>query len=255
MITLGRIEYAERGNLGDNRVVPHMIGRQLGYHFVGGLLLLGGIIEDRGTILRSDIRPLPVERGGIMNGEEHIEQIAVGDHFGVERYLHRLGMSRFSGADLFVGGVQGFSPGISRLHLLHAPKLIERRLHAPEAAAGKGRNFQGAVGLGHTGRRCVLTSVAGRMLVAGGGGLACDQQQGDDQSKKRKETDSGRFHDSFCKRIRYGPENERRGHAVNLVIEDPRCRPYYDSRFPPIIALPPLHSHLRQGERTAGWGP
>ncbi len=100
--------------------------------------MLGGVVGvDRAAILRADIVALPVQRGGIVHGEEHAQQVFVGDDVRIERHLHHLGMPGVAGADLLVGRVRDLPAGESRGHARHPAQFQEHRLQAPEAAAAQ----------------------------------------------------------------------------------------------------------------------
>src|ERR1700676_1339290 len=58
----------------------------------GLLLLLGGMEEDSGPVLGAPIGSLAVERGGIVQREERIEDVLVAHLLGIEIQLDHLGM-------------------------------------------------------------------------------------------------------------------------------------------------------------------
>src|SRR5207247_692599 len=87
-------------------------------HLRGDRPLLGAVVEDRRAVLRARIGPLAVERGGVVEREEHLEQLAVGDDCGIEGDLHDLRVPRRAGAHRFVA------------RMGHVPARVARR-HAP----------------------------------------------------------------------------------------------------------------------------
>ena len=88
--------------------------------------------------MRPDVRALAIGRGGIVDGEEDVQQIAIADLFWIEGDLHHLGVACAPGANLFVGGVGDVAARVARDDVFHAPHLIEGRLQAPKAAAAQG---------------------------------------------------------------------------------------------------------------------
>src|SRR5690606_37186442 len=94
--------------------------------------------EDRGAVLRADVVALTVLGGGVVDGEEDPQQVAVADDLWVEGHLHHLGVAGLAGAHLLVGGVGYVAAGVARLDALHALELVVDRLEATEAAARQG---------------------------------------------------------------------------------------------------------------------
>ena len=82
-----------------------------------------------------------VERGRVVEGEEHLEQLAVGDDCGIEGDLHDLRVPRRAGAHRFVARMGHVPARVARRHARDAPQLLEHGLEAPEAAAGEGGEF------------------------------------------------------------------------------------------------------------------
>src|SRR5690606_1929457 len=107
-------------------------------HGARGVLLLGVMEEDGGAVLGALIGALPVEGGGVVNGEEHGEQVPVADHRRVKGDLYHLRVAGVPLADGTVGRIGALAPGVAGLHRLHAPELLEGRFEAPEAAARQG---------------------------------------------------------------------------------------------------------------------
>src|ERR1700749_3935233 len=75
-------------------------------------LLLRGVEENRGAVLGSPVRPLPVQRSGIMKLEKGIQQLPVTHLFRIEIDLHDLDMRRLPtvrlpvlGADILIAGI------------------------------------------------------------------------------------------------------------------------------------------------------
>ncbi len=94
-------------------------------------------VEDSGTVLRPHIRALTVEGGGVMDGEEDVQQVGKGDDGRVESDFDDLGVAGETGAYLLVGGV-GFVPaGVAGDDIGNAVDLVEDGFEAPEASAGQ----------------------------------------------------------------------------------------------------------------------
>ncbi len=72
---------------------------------LGLLLLLGGVEEDGGAILRAPVRSLAVWRGGVVEVEKGVKDLVVADLFWIEVQLDYLGVASLIGADVFVGGL------------------------------------------------------------------------------------------------------------------------------------------------------
>src|SRR5688500_19424689 len=89
--------------------------------------------EDRGTILGSDVGPLAIPGGGIVECEKEGQQIPVGDHRRIEGELDRLGVTGQSGADLFIGGIDRAADDVAGHDPLRPAVRMEYRLEATEA--------------------------------------------------------------------------------------------------------------------------
>jgi hypothetical protein len=70
---------------------------------LGLLLLLGGMEEDGGAILRAPIGTLAIRRSGIVEIEERVQNLFVADFFGIELQLDYFGVAGLISADVFVG--------------------------------------------------------------------------------------------------------------------------------------------------------
>src|SRR3546814_16418420 len=66
------------------------------------LLLLGRVGEDSRAVLSPHIIALPVQCGGIMRSEQHVQQVAIADHFRVKGNAKGLGMTGCTRADLLI---------------------------------------------------------------------------------------------------------------------------------------------------------
>src|SRR5580704_15445324 len=113
MILLGGPEFDGRDDLGDDGPRKARLGsiaRGLGFG-----LLLGGMIEDRGTVLRTDVRALAIERGRVVIVPEDLKQVVVADDGGIEGDFEALGVSGAPRAHVFVRGLRERSSGVAYL--------------------------------------------------------------------------------------------------------------------------------------------
>src|SRR5256885_10678042 len=104
------------------------------------------MIEDRRTILRPGVIALAIERGRIVDHEEHLQDLLERHLPGVEGELRYLGMAGFPRADLLVTGVRRRAAHITRLDRIHALEVVEYGLQAPETASGKSGDFLHCLG-------------------------------------------------------------------------------------------------------------
>ena len=141
MVFLGAVERTGRLDLGDDRMPPDFGLVHFRDDLPRGLLLLRGMIEDRGSVLGPAVRPLAVEGRRIVHGEEDAQDVDERDRLRVERDLDRLGVARRIRAYGFVGRVRETAAGVSHFDLLHASEFLEDRLEAPEAPARDRRDF------------------------------------------------------------------------------------------------------------------
>jgi len=74
-----------------------------GSHYLLSRVSLGRVfIEDHGTVLASDIGPLPIQRCGVMGAEKDLQELLVTDNTPIIGDLHHLGMTRLAGAYLLI---------------------------------------------------------------------------------------------------------------------------------------------------------
>src|SRR5882762_8201275 len=99
------------------------------------------MVEDRRTILRADIIDLAIERGRIVDHEEHLEDFLERHLLRVEGELGYLGMARLARADLLVRGVRCPAAHATGLDGIHALEIVEDGFQAPETASGKSGDF------------------------------------------------------------------------------------------------------------------
>ena len=113
VVFLRHVELVQLFHLSDDGMVPDLLGVQIFDELLGSLLLLIVMVEDGGAVLGAHIRALAIERGGIMNGEENVQQILVGDKTRVKVDLHHLGMPSVAAADFAVRRVWHTSASVA----------------------------------------------------------------------------------------------------------------------------------------------
>ena len=78
---------------------------QLVFRGFGGRLLPRRMVKDHGTILLSNIGPLPIQRRRIVVRPENIKQLVVIDLRWVEFHFHHFGVAGFVRANIFIGWI------------------------------------------------------------------------------------------------------------------------------------------------------
>ena len=131
----------------DNRAVPDFLSLDLSHDFTRNLLLFGGMIEDRRSVLRADVVSLAVERGGVVDREKYFEQFAEGRNGGIEGDLNHFGVTRRAATDLLVGRVGLGTAHVARHDLQDTLHFKVDRLETPEAAPCECRYLHLAHGL------------------------------------------------------------------------------------------------------------
>src|SRR5262249_57393988 len=92
--------------------------------------LFRACIKDRRAIAESDVIPLPIFRGRIVNLKKELEQPAVADLCRIENNLDGLGVSSV----VAVGSIRHVPTRIANPGRDHAVEAADKVLHAPEAA-------------------------------------------------------------------------------------------------------------------------
>ena len=104
----------------------------------GDFVLLFGGVEDGRAVGGSYVVALAVELGGVVDdGEEDLEEFAVGDFGRVVDDLDGFGVAGGFGGDLVVGGGVGRTSGVTGGGCRDALDALEDGLGSPEAAAGE----------------------------------------------------------------------------------------------------------------------
>src|SRR4026207_840123 len=142
VVLLGPIERRCRRDLRDD-----WTGESAG---VAPLLLRGDrcrllcfvVVKERRSILGATVRTLPVERGRIVAGPEHVQEVLVTDPVGVVAHFPDLGTTGTAGAHILVGRVGERTPQVTGDGVGHARNLAERHFYTPEAPGAKGGLLQ-----------------------------------------------------------------------------------------------------------------
>lgn len=137
VIVLRPVKDLKCSDLGNNAGIPDVGGIELGNHLIGNCLLLGGVVEDRGAILSSDVGALSVECCRVVDREEDLQEFLESYHLRIKSDLNYFSMPSGTAANLSIAGVGGFAARIAGFHLLHALQLVENRLQAPKTPAGQ----------------------------------------------------------------------------------------------------------------------
>src|SRR4051812_3954536 len=78
VIILGRVERSGGPQFGDDRARPDLLGVELADGLLGGLALAVVMVEDDGAVLLTGVVALTVARGGVVDGEKDLQDLAVG---------------------------------------------------------------------------------------------------------------------------------------------------------------------------------
>src|SRR5580693_8990662 len=133
VLGLGLPERAGRRDLGDHLARPQAGGVDVGDRVLGGLLLRVAEVEDGRPVARPQVVALPVPRRRVVDLEEELQQVPVGDLVRVEGDLDRLGVA----AVVPVGGVGHVTAGVTDSGRDHSGELADKVLYAPETAASE----------------------------------------------------------------------------------------------------------------------
>jgi len=113
MIFLGAVKGSGKFHLGDNRPAIFSCLFQSGDCPPSGGFLAGAGEENCRSVIVSDIESLTIERSGIVNLEEQLEQPRVRNDGWIKLQSHHLGVPGGMRTDLFIGGILCSTAGIS----------------------------------------------------------------------------------------------------------------------------------------------
>src|SRR3954468_15012613 len=130
VLGLGLPERDRLADLGHHFAGPQARGVDVGDRVLGDLALLVARQEDLGAVAGADVVALAVLRRRVVDLEEELEDVSVGDALGVEDDLDRLGVTRM----VPVGRVVVLPAGVSDPGGEDPIAAAQQLLDAPEAA-------------------------------------------------------------------------------------------------------------------------
>jgi len=83
------------------------------FRSLGLRLLLGRMEKNRGAVLRTPVRALAVDLGGIVVFPENFQQVGIGDFGGIELDFDGFGVARAIGTDFLIGWVFRLAAGVA----------------------------------------------------------------------------------------------------------------------------------------------
>ena len=95
------------------------------------------MVKDRRSILRTNIRALPVERSGIVIIPEYFQQVVVAKNLRIVRYFNDFRMASGIGADVLIGGIFLASAHVADLRGFHPCQTSKGSFHAPKTACAE----------------------------------------------------------------------------------------------------------------------
>jgi len=139
VVVFGAVEAFERDDLGDDLVLPGVRGIELRDVSGGDALLVVVGVKDGGAVGGADVVALAIEGGGVVDGEEDAEELAVGESRGIVDDLDGLGVVGGLGGDVFIVRGFGGAAGVAGGGGDDALDALEDGLCAPETTAGEDR--------------------------------------------------------------------------------------------------------------------
>src|ERR1051325_9222179 len=137
VVVLGGPERRCRPDLGPHARLQHRL--RLPLRREREPLLLGVVGEDGRPVLLPVVAELRVRRQRVDVVPVDVQQLLVRHLARVVQHLHRLCVAGEAGRHLLVRRVLAVAAGVAGSHGVNAVQALERRLHAPEAAAGERR--------------------------------------------------------------------------------------------------------------------
>lgn len=128
VVVLGGEEFLERFDLCDDLGIPNAQGLEIRNDLKCGLALRFRMVKDDAAVRFANIIALPVQRGWIVNREEHLENFLERGHARVEIDLDHFGVTGGFATHLTVGRVGLVTAGIARNDVGHANKIIKHGL-------------------------------------------------------------------------------------------------------------------------------
>src|SRR5918999_1326777 len=137
VLGLGLPEGDSLAELGHHLAGPQAGGVDVGDRVLGDPALLVARVEDLGAVAGADVVALAVLGRRVVDLEEELEDVPVGDALGVEDDLDRLGMAGM----VPVGRVVVLPTGVTDPRGNDSLAAAQQLLNAPEAAAREDRGF------------------------------------------------------------------------------------------------------------------
>src|SRR5207253_3252056 len=100
-------------------------------------LLLRGMKEDGGAVLRAHVWTLAVRRGGIVHVPESLKQLLVRNLRRVIGQLHHFGVTSLIGANILIGRILGLAAQIAGCSIGNPWNLSKMGFHAPKATGAE----------------------------------------------------------------------------------------------------------------------
>ena len=113
VIILGRVEIAQRQDLGCDRFAEPAGGGETLLGSLGQVALLIGGIEYDAAVLGAAVHELAARIRGVHVAPEHLQQLRIGHLVRVVDHLHGLDVAAAAGRDLLVGGVGSAAAGVA----------------------------------------------------------------------------------------------------------------------------------------------
>ncbi len=144
MVVLSRVEGGCRQYLRHERLLEPAGRRKFPLRLLGQPLLLVVVVEDGRAVLRPPVHELAAGVRRVDLAPEHLQKLRVRDQARVVGDLHGLDVSLLR--VVVVGGIGARAARVAGDDVRNAVQFLERRLHAPEAAAGERGRLQLRIG-------------------------------------------------------------------------------------------------------------
>src|SRR5882757_8689925 len=97
--------------------------------------------EDRGAVLRAEVRALAVHLRRVVHLPESVKQLLIGQRRWIESNLHDFGMPGFIGADVFIRGIFSVAAAVPDDGVNNSGNAAECCFYPPKASCSKGCGF------------------------------------------------------------------------------------------------------------------
>src|SRR5580658_6807786 len=137
VVFLGAIKFGRGYNLGDDGAPESFGFFELRLGRFGGGFLLRRVVKNHRAVLRADVGPLAVRRGGVVARPEKLVQLFVARFLGIELDMHGLGVTGAAGANVFVSRTFKRPAHVTDGGFAHAGEPAESSLDAPKTASAE----------------------------------------------------------------------------------------------------------------------